>query len=325
MKILVTGGAGYVGSHICKLLRQHAIDHLAYDDFSTGHAAQLHTTPYVKGDITDHAATKRCIADYQPDTIIHTAALATIPDCTANPARTRAVNVDATKHLLECLRENNIPAIVFASTCAVYDASFSSRPFTESDALKPSSTYGQSKLDCEALLKEYHEKHNINFAALRIFNVSGAHPDGDIGEDHSPETHLIPLVIRAAYTQTPLKLFGNDYPTHDGTPVRDYVHVSDIAEAMLLAARKLHQSGGAMLMNTGSGIPTSVLQIIDAIERHSGKTIPYTITPRREGDAPFLLGDNRQLQAQLGFTPRHSTLDTIIETAWHWHSRALTN
>jgi UDP-arabinose 4-epimerase len=321
MKVLVTGGAGYVGSHVCKLLRGKGLPHLVFDDFSTGHYDMLRGSPFFKGDLADAAAVTACVQNFRPDIVIHLAAIATIPGCNANPERTRAVNVAGTEHFLEAMRQCKVPAMVMASSCAVYAPTPTPRPFTEDDPLAPPTLYGQTKLEGEHLLRRYHDQHGISFAAMRIFNVSGADPEGDIGESHSPETHLLPLAIEAALTGTPLQLYGNDYPTEDGTAVRDYVHVCDIAETAVSCAESLASKPDAFMINTGSGKPSSVLQIIRAVEAHTGRKVPFNASGRRPGDEPYLLGDNSRLKARFPHLPQRSDLQTIVASAYAWHHR----
>lgn len=321
MKVLVTGGAGYVGSHVCKTLRTQGITHLAFDDFSTGHRDMLRGTPFFTGDLADAPAVRNCLGEFRPDAVIHLAAIATIPGCQANPARTRAVNVDGTSHVLEAMREFDVTCMVMASSCAVYAPTPTPRPFTEDDALAPPTLYGQTKLEGEHLLRRCHAQYGLRYAALRIFNVSGADPEGEIGEKHAPETHLLPLVIDAARTGVPLRLYGNDYPTQDGTAVRDYVHVCDIAETAVSCVRDLLRQPGAYMLNTGSGQPASVLQVIRAVEEYTGLTVPFTASGRRSGDEPYLLGDNSRLKARFPGLPARSNLRDIVESAYAWHGR----
>lgn len=322
MRVLVTGGAGYAGSHICKLLRKKGIPHLVYDDLSTGHEAHIAGSPFVRGDIGNGTLLDSTFSDFRPDTVLHLAALATLGDCAARPDDCRRINVEGTRALLEAMRTHRVHTMVFAGSCAVYANVPTGQTLREDSMAGPGSHYGKSKLAAEALLAEYREKHGLRAVTLRMFNAAGADPEGAIGEDHSPETHLLPLCIMAALgRRAALDIFGHDYPTDDGTAVRDYVHVSDIAEAFLLAATYVKNGGTAAEFNLGSGVPTSVRQLLGAVERHTGKKIPAREKPRRQGDAPWLVADNGLLRETLGWQPKHSSLDSIVETALRWHRK----
>ncbi len=319
MTILITGGAGYVGSHLCRQLRRRGIKHLILDDFSTGHACQLHGSPFVRADIGDPPALDRVFSEFRPDTVMHLAALATLGDCARRPQDAERINVWGTRTLLDAMVRHGVYNLVFASSCAVYTPTSAGTRLTEKLPLGPDTAYGKSKAAGEAMLKDYPE---VKSASLRLFNVAGADPEGDIGEDHSPETHLLPLAIMTALGQRDrLEIFGNDYPSHDGTAVRDYVHASDVAAAFLLAGRYLKEGGEPVALNLGSGAATSVRELVAAVEKHTGKKIKAVETPRREGDAPWLVADNAAIRRTLGWQPEMSSLDTIVKTALAWHLR----
>ncbi len=325
MKILVTGGAGYIGSHVCKLLRIQGTPHLAYDDLSAGHLRHLPASQCIQDSITNANGLQHAMADFKPDTVIHLAALANVPECERDSKRAVQVNVEGTRHILEAMRMHNVRCIVFASSCAVYAPVGALRPFAETDPLQPCSVYGHTKLACEQLLAHYYAEHGIRHMALRIFNVAGADSDGEIGEAHHPETHLLPLALQAALSADgiPLQLYGDDYPTADGTAIRDYVHVWNVAEALWRSAEHLAATDGNMILNLGSGIPTSALQMIQAVERCTGRPVPRRVLPRRSGDAPYLLGDISRLKGVLGISPYD--LGAIVQTACRWHEKMIKN
>jgi UDP-glucose-4-epimerase GalE len=322
MKVLLTGGAGFVGSHVLQKLRDNHIDTLVYDDLSSGHETFVQGNPMVRGDICDPAMLDQTIRDYQPDMVFHIAALATMSECTKRPDECHRVNVEGTQNILEAMKTHGIKHIVFASSCAVYANAKTLTPLRESDPTGPISPYAESKLDCEQLLKDYEEICGIRHVAYRIFNVSGAHPDAIIGECHDPETHLLPLVIdRMLGKRDTLYVFGDDYPTPDGTAIRDYVHVWDIAEAFYRAGKLLESGSPSHILNLGSGRPTSVYELIRQVKQMAGMDISYTLESRREGDSAWLFGDGSHLKEVLGWKPEWSDLPSIIRTALQWHQK----
>ena len=321
-RILLTGGGGYIGCHLAKTLRTQGIDHLIIDDFSTGHAAPLAGSSWLRTDIRDEKNLRRIFSEYQPQVVIHLAALATLGDCAARPDDARQINIDGTRHLLDAMAAYGVHALIFASSCAVYNATAPGIRLNESVALSPASLYGQTKLTGEKLLAEYYTQHGICSVALRLFNVAGADPDGTVGENHHPETHLLPLAIAAALKGGILNIFGNDYPTEDGTAVRDYVHVCDVAAACMQSMAYLQNGGRPVALNLGSRTSISVRQLITAVEKHTGSRIASSEKPLREGDAPWLVADTALLRRTLDWQPQLSTLDNIIETALRWHCRS---
>ncbi len=322
MKILLTGGAGFVGSHALRKLRDNHIETLVYDDLSSGHSEMLQGNPMVRGDICDLKSLTKTIADFKPDTVFHIAALATMSECTKHPQECHRINVEGTRNVLEAMRLNGVKHIVFASSCAVYANAKTLTPLKETDLVGPISPYAASKRDGELLLKEYEDKHGMRYVAFRIFNVSGAHPDAEIGERHDPETHLLPLVIDTMLgKRKSLYVFGDDYPTPDGTAIRDYVHVWDIAEAFMRAGLLLEQGGQSHTLNLGSGIGTSVYDLIRSVEKEAGMTVPFIKESRREGDSAWLFGNSDYLQEVLKWKPEWSSLTTVIQTALKWHKK----
>lgn len=322
MKVFITGGAGFVGSHALRKLRENQIEALVFDDLSSGHEEFIQGNPLVRGDICDRDALVSAMADFKPDAVYHIAALATMSECTKHPEDCHRINVEGTRNVLEAMKTTGIPHIVFASSCAVYANATGLKPLRETDTVGPISPYAASKRDCEILLKEYEASCGIRHIAFRIFNVSGAHPDAIIGERHDPETHLLPLIIDTMLGHRKmLSIFGDDYPTPDGTAIRDYVHVWDIAEAFMRAALHLHKGGASDVLNLGSGVPTSVFDLLAAVKQHAQQDVPITIQPRREGDSAWLFADNQHLKNILGWEPEWSNLPAIIQTALQWHRK----
>lgn len=322
MRVLLTGGAGFVGSHVLQKLRDHAIPAMVVDDLSSGHVEFIGDNPITRADICDLNALNAVMRAFKPDTVFHIAALATMSECTKHPDACHRINVGGTRNVLEAMKTNNIGHIVFASSCAVYADAPNLSALKETDRTGPISPYAASKLDCEALLKEYEASCGIRHVAFRIFNVSGAHPDGHIGERHDPETHLLPLIIDTMLGRRDmLYVFGDDYPTPDGTAIRDYVHVWDIAEAFLRAGRLLGDGKPSQTLNLGSGIGSSVYDLLGLVKEQAGMDIRYEVRPRREGDSAWLFSNNDQLTRILGMTMEHSDLPTIIRTALQWHQR----
>lgn len=320
MKILITGGAGYLGAHVQKHLRERGFDCLVYDDFSTGNKSLLGDCPWVEGDITDPAQMQSVTGSYRPDAVVHLAALATLGECERDPARCEQTNVEGTLNVLEAMRIHRVRHIVFSSSCAVYAPPEVGQRLKEDHTLLPSNSYGHSKLRCERLLQEYSQTHGIRSIALRIFNIAGAAADGTMGECHHPETHLLPLAIEALMgKRSHLDVYGNDYPTEDGTAVRDYVHVCDVAKACENALLYLQRGGETGQVNLGSGMPVSVAQLLSAVSAIAGKPMPIVYKPRRAGDVPWLLGDGAKAKNLLDWQPEHSDIETIVRTAWQWH------
>lgn len=323
MRILITGGAGYVGSHLCALLRGEAIEHVIFDDLSTGHAEQVARSRLIEGDIRDETQLLAAFAEFKPDMVINLAAMATLGACQEQPEECWRINVAGTRNVLDAMRAHKVRHIVHASSCAVYAPLHAPDVLSERlSPLMPASTYGKSKLEGERLLDSYHKEHGIVPLMFRIFNIAGAHPHFDIGEHHEPETHLVPLAIEAALgRRAGLSIFGEDYPTPDGTAVRDYIHVLDVARAFLHAAHYLASGGAKQAVNLGSGIPTSVRQLLASVGEAVGKPVPSSIKGRREGDTAYLVADSNQLRTGLGFELEYSELKTIVTTALRWHRR----
>ncbi|QIK38190.1 UDP-glucose 4-epimerase GalE [Caldichromatium japonicum] len=320
--VLVTGGAGYIGSHTCKVLAQAGYRPIVLDNLVYGHKWAVCWGPLEVGDISDRACLDAIIACHRPEAVIHFAAYAYVGESVRDPGRYYRNNVAGTLTLLEAMRDHGIAHLIFSSTCATYGIP-DQTPITEDHPQRPINPYGASKLMVERMLADFGQAHGLGWVVLRYFNAAGADPEGELGEDHDPETHLIPLAIQAALGQGPrLEVFGDDYPTPDGSCIRDYIHVADLAEAHVLALTYLRNGGASRALNLGTGQGHSVLEVIAAIERVAGRPVPYALGPRRPGDPPALYADATKAQALLGWTPRYPELDTIIEHAWRWHQGA---
>ena len=313
--VLVTGGAGYIGSHCCKLLARHGYLPVVYDNLSTGNRKAVKWGPLIVGDVSDHAALATALRDHAPVAVLHFAASAYVGESVADPAKYYQNNIGGMIALLDCCREAKIVNFVFSSSCATYGVP-DLLPITESTPQRPINPYGRTKLICEGMLQDYSLAYGLRYVALRYFNAAGADPDAELGEWHTPETHLIPRAILAAATQTgQLEVFGDDYPTADGTCIRDYIHVSDLAEAHVAALRHLLAGGGDLSVNLGTGIGHSILEVLSTIKRITGKEVPATFKPRRSGDPPILVANAKKAGQLLDFVPKFSDLDTIIKTA----------
>ena len=319
--ILVTGGAGYVGSHACKALASGGFRPVVYDNLSRGHEVAVRWGPFVKGDLHDGAKLVAALREHRISAVLHFAAFAYVGESVTDPGLYYQNNVGGTLSLLAAMREAEVGTIVFSSTCAVYGVP-EALPIGESTPKAPLNPYGDTKLAIERALHWYGGAYGLRHMALRYFNAAGADPEGEIGEDHEPETHLIPLVLRAALgTGQPVAIFGTDYPTPDGTAIRDYVHVSDLADAHVRALAHLAAGGDSGALNLGTGQGCSVREVIAAVERIGGRAVLRREAPRRPGDPPELVADPPASAARLGWRPRHSDLDTIIATALAWETR----
>jgi UDP-glucose 4-epimerase len=320
MKVLVVGGAGYIGSHCVKQLVAAGHEAVVVDNLVYGHRAAV--APSIRlHDINlgDPAAIERVIATEKPDAVMHFAAYAYVGESVSNPLKYYQNNVAATLTLLEAMIRHGVKKFVFSSTCATYGVP-EKMPITEDSVQKPINPYGQTKLDVENLLKALAPATGLSFAAFRYFNAAGAAEDGSIGEDHDPETHLLPLAFAAAQGLKPaLKVFGTDYPTPDGTCLRDYVHVDDLSRAHITAIAHLDKPGTQLFYNLGTGNPTSVLEVIKAVEKVTGLKVPAEFAPRRAGDPPALYADAAKAKRELNWTPKFTSIEPIVETAWRWH------
>lgn len=320
MKVLVAGGAGYIGSHCVRQLIAAGHEPVVLDNLVYGHRAAVPANVKLyDNNMGDPAAIDRIFATEKIEVVMHFAAFAYVGESVQNPLKYYQNNVAATLTVLETMLKHGVKKFVFSSTCATYGVP-AKMPITEDLPQAPINPYGQTKLDAENMLKALAPATGLSFAAFRYFNAAGAAEDGSIGEDHDPESHLIPLAIGAAQGIRPaLQIFGNDYPTPDGTCLRDYVHVDDLSRAHIAVFDKLAKPGSQFFYNLGTGTPTSVLDVIKAVEKVSGLKVPANFAPRRAGDPPALYADSSKAQRELGWTPKFKTIDPIVETAWRWH------
>lgn len=318
MRVLVVGGAGYVGSHTVRLLNALNHDVWVYDNLSRGHVESVPREQFIQGNLTDRSLLMQVMLDKEIEAVMHFAAFALVGESVQHPAMYYQNNVTATFELLEAMRSVGVWRFVFSSTTATYGQP-EKMPIREDTPQDPINPYGFTKLVVERALRDYAAAYGFGVAALRYFNASGASADGSIGEDHDPESHLIPIVLKVALGQRDaIQVFGNDYPTEDGTCVRDYIHVEDLATAHLAALEQL-KPGSVLEMNLGTGVGHSVLQVIEACRKVTGHPIPAIFADRRPGDPACLIADSSLAQKTLGWTPKYVSIDSIVETAWNWH------
>ena len=320
MSILVCGGAGYVGSHCLEALKAAGYDCVVVDDLSRGHRAAVGESPLYVGNIADDALMDRVFREHHIEVVLHFAAASQVGESMKEPLLYYENNLCATVALLRSMRRHEVGRIVFSSSAAVYGEP-DTVPIPEESPKAPTNTYGETKLAMERLMHWCHVAYGLEYVSLRYFNAAGASPSGIIGEDHTPETHLIPLVLQAAQgRREKVSIFGDDYPTPDGTCIRDYIHTSDLASAHLLAARRLLAGEGSGIFNLGSEHGLSVRQIIDAARKVTGRDFPVEVAPRRAGDPAVLIASNRKAREELGWVPAHSDAESILASARAWHS-----
>ncbi len=313
--ILVTGGAGFIGSHTAKLLHGSGFSPVVYDNLSTGHQSSVRWGEFVEGDTLSQDQLVAAIRSFDPAAIIHFAASAYVGESVTDPAKYYRNNVGGIQSVLEASRLTGGRPVIFSSSCATYGIP-EVLPIREGQTQNPVNPYGRTKLIAEHMLADYSAAYGLPYAALRYFNACGADLDGELGEKHDPETHLIPRAMLAAAGKADcLEVYGDDYETPDGTCIRDYIHVVDLARAHVLAVEHLLNGGGNLVLNLGTGRGTSIREIVDAIDRLTGRTVPVEMRPRRAGDPPVLYADPAEAAAKLGFRTLHSDLDTIIRTA----------
>jgi UDP-glucose-4-epimerase GalE len=316
----VTGGAGYIGSHTCKALARAGFTPVTYDNLMQGHAWAVRWGPFVRGDLADRDTLTHTLERHSIEAVIHFAAFAYVGESMNAPGDYFRNNVANTLTLLEAMQQAGVDTMVFSSTCATYGIP-ARVPIDEDEPQKPINPYGESKLFVERMLRWWENAHGLRWTALRYFNAAGADVDGEIGEDHEPETHLVPIAIQAAMgMREPLEIFGSDYDTPDGTAVRDYIHVSDLAAAHVAALKRLRAGGSSLALNLGTGIGHSVRDVVDMVGVFGGR-VPVRFGPRRAGDPPQLVAAAHRAREVLGWEPRHSSLDQIVATAWHWHTQ----
>ena len=318
-KILVTGGAGYIGSHACKALAEAGYEPVTFDNLVFGHRWAVKWGPFFEGDLQDRQALDRAIRTHEPEAVMHFAAFAYVGESVVNPGKYYRNNVVGSLHLLEAMRDAGVGQLVFSSTCAIYGAP-QSMAIAEDHRQEPVNPYGASKVMVERMLRDFDAAHGLRSIALRYFNAAGADDSAAIGECHEPETHLIPLVIDAAAGRRPnVTIFGDQFETEDGTCIRDYVHVADLAQAHLLALRALESGHETTAFNLGNGRGYSVRKVIDTVQRVTGRVVKAEVGAPRRGDPACLVADASRIAAELGWRPRIPDLETIIESAWRWH------
>lgn len=321
MTVLVLGGAGYIGSHTVYALIEKGEDVVIIDNLETGHIEAVHPQArFYKGDIRDRAFVDDVLDKEKIDAVIHFAANSLVGESMTNPLKYYDNNVNGTKVLLQSMVAHGLNKIVFSSTAATYGEP-ESVPILETDKTEPTNTYGETKLAMEKMFKWTDIAHGMKYVSLRYFNACGAHVSGEIGEAHSPETHLIPLVLQVPLGQREaISIYGDDYPTSDGTCIRDYIHVTDLAQAHILAVEYLMKGNDSNIFNLGNGIGFTVKEVIDVARKVTGHPIPAVITPRRAGDPAKLIASSDKAKSVLGWNPQHADLEEIISSAWKWHS-----
>ncbi len=322
MSILVCGGAGYIGSHINKQLHKEGYDTIVFDNLVYGHREAVKWGTFIQGDLKNQEEIDAVFEQYDIDAVFHFAAYAYVGESVTEPEKYYDNNVTCTLNLLRSMRKHGCHKIIFSSTCATYGEP-ERVPITEDMPQNPINPYGMTKLMVERIFKDYHNAYGLQFVVLRYFNAAGADPNGEIGESHNPETHIIPLVLDAASgRRADIKVFGTDYDTPDGSCVRDYIHVTDLATAHLLALHHLEKGGESDFFNLGNERGTSVLEVIDSVKRVTGKEFVVTPVERRAGDPAKLVGSSEKAQRVLGWQPKYADIDTIVAHAWKWHERA---
>jgi UDP-glucose-4-epimerase GalE len=317
--VLVTGGAGYIGSHAAKALRRAGHRVVIYDNLSAGHRDATLGAPLIEGDIGDVAAMRAALRESGATAVMHFAAWLSVAESVTDPAGYYRNNVAGTLGTLEAMAAEGCRRFIFSSTAAVYGEP-TETPLRESHPTAPINAYGQTKLAIEQALPHFERAYGITSIRLRYFNAAGADPDGELGEDHSPEIHMIPRALTAAATGQPVDIYGEDYSTPDGTCLRDYIHVVDLADAHLRALAHLQQGGASASYNVGTEQPSSVRGVIAAVERVTGRTLQVRSAPRRAGDPAVLYASAARLRQDLGWAPTRPALETIVEDAWRWHS-----
>jgi UDP-arabinose 4-epimerase len=317
--ILVAGGAGYIGSHVAKLLHQRGYHPVVLDNLVYGHRWAAKWGTFVEADLADGPKVREVLLEHRIRAVMHFAAYASVAESVRDPAKYYRNNVGNTLSLLEVMAEVESDFFIFSSSCATYGEP-RVVPIPEDHPQHPVSPYGRTKLVVEGMLEDFEVAHGVRHVNLRYFNAAGADPDGEIGEDHDPETHLIPLVLEVALGVRPhIAIFGTDYATSDGTCIRDYIHVTDLAEAHVLAVEHLMAGGESRSYNLGNGLGYSVRQVIDGARRLTGHPIPALEARRRWGDPAALVGSSEKIRSELGWSPRYAGLDAILQTAWRWH------
>ena len=318
--ILIVGGAGYIGSHVNKFLNKAGVKTLVFDNLVYGHRESVKWGEFILGDLADRDQISLCFEKYPIKAVMHFSAFAYVGESVTHPAKYYLNNVSNTLNLLEAMRKSGVRYFIFSSTCATYGVP-ENIPITEDHPQKPVNPYGKSKLMIEEILADYDKAYGIRHINLRYFNAAGADPEGEVGEDHDPETHLIPLAVYAALgKREDINIFGTDYSTKDGTCIRDYIHVNDLSEAHIKALKYLMDKDTSNSFNLGNGVGHSVWEIIDAVKRVSRRNFKIVESKRREGDPPVLISNYDKAVKTLGWKPKFTEIDTVVETAYRWHS-----
>ena len=318
LKVLITGGAGYIGSHVVKALGEKGYDLLIVDNLSNGHREAVLYGKLAIGDIGNKEFLQKVVSEFAPDVVMHFSAFIEVGISVKEPLSFYKNNVIGTLNLLEVLIENKIDKFIFSSTAAVYGIP-EKIPIPEEHRINPINPYGKTKAVIEKALEDFSKAYNFNYVSLRYFNASGSDPSGKIGESHNPETHLIPLVLQTAKGEREaIRIYGTDYPTKDGTCIRDYIHVNDLADAHILAMEYLIEGGKSDVFNCGYGYGYSVREVIETAKKITGKNFKVIEHKRREGDPPILVADSKKLKEKLNWKPKFDDLETIIKTAWNW-------
>jgi len=317
--ILVVGGAGYIGSYMCKYLAKHGFVPVVIDNLVYGYQESVRWGPFYKGSMGDYGLLKKVFSVHHIEAVMHFAAFCYVGESVTKPAQYYENNVSATLTLLQTMIDEEVKNFIFSSSCAIYGEPIET-PINEEHPKNPINPYGRTKLMVETILSDFHAAYDLRFASLRYFNAAGADPEGELGEDHNPETHLIPLVLQAALTnKRVVNIYGEDYPTKDGTCIRDYIHIDDLAQAHFLVLERLLNGKAGGQYNLGNGNGHSVKDVIDVASMVTGKPIPVVYTTRRAGDPSILISSSRKAITKLGWQPRYPNLEKIIETAWFWH------
>lgn len=322
MAVLVCGGAGYIGSHVNKELHKSGYETIVFDNLRYGHRGAVKWGAFVQGDLKNTEDLEKVFKKNKIDAVVHLAAYAYVGESVEHPEKYYYNNVVNTLNLLHVMKKYGCDKIIFSSTCATYGEP-GEIPITEEMPQHPINPYGATKLTVERIFRDYEKAYHLKYAVLRYFNAAGADPEGEIGESHTPETHLIPLILQASGGQRPeATVFGTDYETADGSCVRDYIHVSDLADAHLRALLYLQKSGKSDCFNLGNEKGTSVLEVIEAVKKVTGRDFPVRLEARRAGDPAILVGSNRKAKAVLGWQPKYWEIETIVEHAWRWQEQA---
>jgi UDP-glucose-4-epimerase GalE len=321
MSILVAGGAGYIGSHAVRELVKEGFDVFVVDNFSSGRPELIGAVPFVRADLLDREALRRVFREHQIGAVLHFASLIQVGESYADPRKYYTHNLTTSLNLFDAMLEAGTKALIFSSTAAVYGEPLQT-PIPESHPTRPANPYGRAKLMVEDILRDYERAHGLRSISLRYFNAAGAAVEGGTGECHDPETHLVPNILLGLLGKRPrLQVFGGDFPTPDGTAVRDYIHVTDLAAAHVLALKSLLAGAPGDVINLGTEAGHSVLEVIRTAQKVTGRPVPFDIGPRRQGDVAVLLASKTRAEQILGWKPRLSSLETIVETAWNWHRK----